>query len=1075
MEIRELFGRPTLNPLPAIVEDLDLPKVSLNGRWKLNLNPGEGFWKADCDGSLSDVDVPCQIEADKEEYAYARMLFIPEEWKGKRIFLRFDGVNCLARVFVDGVFVRSHYGGFVSWECEITDLVKAGGGHRLTVGVTDKPGEVSSFHKGGMIRDVLLYALPHTYLSRLHAKTVFTNGYTDAELTVETQVTGGCGEVELSLTSPDGRTLTLGTMSARDGCDLKSCFVIEKPKKWDSEHPYLYTLTAVLTQEGRKTERADRKIGFRQIEIKGNRVFLNGDVLKLRGINHHDIYPLTGRAISHELAEEDVRLLKEANINFVRTSHYPPRPDFLDFCDRYGIYVEDETAVAFLGYASMLTQDDPAYLDCYLEQFKEMIERDRSHPSVIVWSLANESYWGENIGHCLRYARQEDPERLTVFSYPATQQEEDEATDLWSVHYGNWDSRLDDMTECFRRSFYDVPPMPVIHDECTHIPCYDWKALRRDPALRDFWGETIGRFWRRIWETEGALGCAVWAGIDDVFIKNGVLQGRTWGIVDGWRRKKPEYWHIRKGYSPIVIDEEPRACGRGIAVSVYNRFNHTNLMEIRVDWELKGRSGSLSGPEAASGTKAVLEIPASYCPGETLKLQFTDPFGFCVDERALLLGGEKTELPRLISAAPKLRETYDRYIVEGKEFRLVISKDDGLIVRGYFREVPVITGGPYLHMTGLDLEPWELESMEIQELPGCVQVGLQGGYGPVGVHFTIRIDGEGLMEVTYTVTDMPYPSPRKLAVTSSIISHQGGYDEVGIEFHVSDQLDTLSWKKKGLWDVYPEWHIGRLEGETTKYNPGGSNLPAAQPEWEWKQDELDWAEFGEYEIGRRGTRDFASMKSYIERASLKNEIVSFTALSDHHDSVRMELMVDPAHLISDRDPDLVYQGSWFHKDNRHHSFGGTETWALQAGDSCSYTFCGTGIVWYSALDRICGTADVYVDDVLMKTDIDLGCSRIEKDPRGYRKYSRFPVYAAQDLPMGSHTIRIVATGRPGEKCFNSYVIIDAFLVLDGSEMGDTRFIIDSEFNYPELSWADYTKPPVRVESGYTGKVYVKME
>ena len=125
------------------------------------------------------------------------------------------------------------------------------------------------------------------------------------------------------------------------------------------------------------------------------------------------------------------------------------------------------------------------------------------------------------------------------------------------------------------------------------------------------------------------------------------------------------------------------------------------------------------------------------------------------------------------------------------------------------------------------------------------------------------------MEVTYTVTDMPYPSPRKLAVTSSIISHQGGYDEVGIEFHVSDQLDTLSSKKKGLWDVYPEWHIGRLEGETTKYNPGGSNLPAAQPEWEWKQDELDWAEFGEYEIGRRGTRDFASMnESYLNNERL---------------------------------------------------------------------------------------------------------------------------------------------------------------------------------------------------------------
>lgn len=1075
MKMDEIFSRPILNPLPDRVCKTNQPLISLNGHgWMLNLKPDKAFWMLDGGNGWEETEVPCQIETGKDEYAYIKILDIPDAWEGNRIFLRFDGINCLARVFVDGKFVKSHYGGFVSWDCEITDFVKSGGHHRLTIGVTDKDGEVSIFHKGGIIRDVLLYVMPQVYISRLHAQTVFLNHYTDALLTIETRVEGGCGDVELFLTSPDGIAKSLGVIDAEKECDIKTKFEIKNPMKWDSEHPFLYTLTAVLKQDNKETESVSKKIGFRQIEKSGNQVFINGDVLKLRGINHHDIHPVTGRAITHELAEEDVKLLKEANINFVRTSHYPPRPDFLDFCDQYGIYVEDEIAVAFLGYSCMLTQDDPAYRDCFVGQFKEMIERDKSHPSVIIWSLANESYWGENIGLCQQYARIEDPERLTVFSYPATQKEEDEATDLWSVHYGNWDSKLDDMTECFRRTFFDVSPKPVIHDESTHIPCYGWKALKRDPAIRDFWGETIKRFWDRIWKTRGAVGCAVWAGIDDVMVKDGLPQGLVWGIIDSWRRKKPEYWHIRKGYSPVVIDKEPWAKEMGTAIAVYNRFNHTNLNEIRIDWELGKEQGSMYGSEAAPGEEGFIQIPATYCAGETLKLAFTDPFGFCVEERAFLLGGRQVTLPLLSNRAPVLERQPGKAIIKGKEFYLVFSEETGLITEGYYNNEKVITGGPFLHLTGLDLEPWKLMGMDIQELSDCVQMNLEGRHGRIGVHYTIRIDSEGLMEVTYTITDMPYPSPRKIAITSSVISHQGGYDEVGVSFMISKELDTLNWKRKGLWDVYPDWHIGRLKGETSKYNPDGRNTPDSQPEWDWKQDELDWPVFGKYEFGHRGTRDFSSMKSYIERASLKNNTAAFTVFSDNTESVRMEITADESHLISDRDPSVSYYGDWFMKDNRYHSYGGSETWSSSAGDWCTCTFEGTGVVWYSSLDRICGMADVYIDDVLMERDIDLGCSRIAKDPRGYQKYYRYPVFAVQNLNKDIHTIKIVVKGVPGNKSFNSYVNIDAFLILDGEEIGDTRFIIDNEFNYPEISWADYCKPPIRIETGYSRKVSVQM-
>lgn len=1081
MREERIWRRPQIVPMPLQTGEISEPQICLNGTgWKLCSEPGEEFWNREASGTVwEDTQVPMQRTPSEREYAYAFELEIPEAWKGHRIFLRFDGVNCRTRVFVDGRPAGEHYGGFVSWDCEITEEAACGGRHWLVLGVTDDPGGICPFHFGGIIRDVTLFALPRTYLSRLHADVSFDDTYTDAGLTVYTQLQGGGGCISLSLCSPSGEEILLEKQELQAGQEHTETYRAARPLKWDSEHPYLYTLTASVWEDGLCTEKASRRIGFREIKRVGNQVFLNGAPLKLRGINRHDIHPVTGRAITHELVEADVRLFREANINFIRTSHYPPRPDFLELCDEYGIYVEDETAVAFLGQEIDCRENDPEFTSRFMDQFAELIERDRSHPCVILWSLANESFWGTNIAMQNAYAHQEDPSRLTIFSYPITQHEEDDRADIWSMHYAAWDQASDALVDSFNRSCHEPLPWPVLHDESTHIPCYDRTDQRRDPGVRDFWGETISRFWDKIWNTQGALGCAIWAGLDEVWLASGRRNhwGAPWGILDGWRRKKPEFWHVRKAYSPIHITGEPAAEGDFVSLGIENRFNHTNLQEVGIAWRLGDSSGRMQGPDLPPGGKGSLLIPAPFLAGEQLTLEFTDPFGNLVDDGCWQLAAPALTLPAFSGGAPSLREACGGLLVEGRRFRLYFSGKTGLISAGYVNDVPVVTGGPFLQLTGLALAPWKLEKLESETAESCAAVSISGSYGKVSVRFRIAIDNEGLMETTYEILEMPYPSPRKLAMRVGDDTDSGGYEEVGICFMVPREMDLLSWSRRGLWNTYPDWHIGRLQGSALKHNPYGVCRTGVAPEWDWQLDEKDTVLFGKYDTGRRGTRDFCSMKAHVIRAAMsaQNGGQAFTVLSDGTDCVRAQLTHNPEAVIGKTDGLVSYQGSWLCQKTGNLSREGTEMWSNTEGDACICHFTGTGIAWISSYDILGGMAEVYVDGELMDDSISLGVRLLTPGiARGYEKDAGRLVYAAEGLAMGEHTLKIVVKGERAPGSMGAYVFIDHFLVFGENDYGDTRLIIDSEFNYPELSWGYYTKEPVTVSTGYSRKVYTKL-
>jgi len=159
---------------------------------------------------------------------------------------------------------------------------------------------------------------------------------------------------------------------------------IAAPRKWDAEHPNLYTLQASATDGANVVETVSRTFGFRQIQRAGRGLLVNGKEVKLHGVDRHDIDPLTGRAVPPEQCDRDAQIFRAANMNFIRTSHYPPMEEFLDACDRYGLYVDDEASVAF---AVNGVQNDPEYTPDFMNQWSEQIERDRSHPSVLMWSM----------------------------------------------------------------------------------------------------------------------------------------------------------------------------------------------------------------------------------------------------------------------------------------------------------------------------------------------------------------------------------------------------------------------------------------------------------------------------------------------------------------------------------------------------------------------------------------------------------------------------------------------------------------------------------------------------------------
>jgi len=590
--------------IPSFVDGVKQPVIILNGAWQFRFAPS-GKWET--------VQVPGElamqgyaIEHDKP-YTYLKSFNIPADFAGKQVILRFDGVYSQARLTINGKFVREHYGGFTRWETDVTDFVRAGRRNEIQVEITDRFDEISyasgyAHHPvGGILRDVTLFALPQAHLLDFYLETRLDTLYHDAQLKIGYSAlhTANNMEVVYSLFDNSGVKATYSSTIKQDG-DCLDMFNVENPLKWDAEHPNLYTLNVSLIQQGKQTGQFSCMVGFREVKIVGDRMFVNGRPVKLRGANRHDVHPVLGRTSTAEMDSLDALQFKEANMNFVRTSHYPPTEKFVEYCDRYGIYVECETAVCFVdthrqrNYQPGKSQDDPAFADRYLSQLHEMVGAFRSHPAILFWSIGNENVFGDNFKLSWDWVKSVDSTRPVIFSYPGYVKDSIKVYDILSMHYPYVDGNLTQNGITTVR--FQGADIPALFDEWAHPACYTYQTLQDDPNIREFWGKSIDMMWSNLFESPGGLGGAIWGYVDDIFmlpvpkvgtpwwqefarrdrpeafLGNCIGYGE-WGIVDIWRRRKPEFWATKKGYSPVrllqdkVTDYTP---GQRIILPVYN-------------------------------------------------------------------------------------------------------------------------------------------------------------------------------------------------------------------------------------------------------------------------------------------------------------------------------------------------------------------------------------------------------------------------------------------------------------------------------------------------------------------------
>ncbi len=871
---------PRLSPKP------DQCRLSLDGEWRFSPRPATGGAKT----AWKPIRVPGEwtmqgfdVKPDAV-VAYRRSFTVPTEWRGKRLKLRFDTVHSAGSVWVNGTKAGDFEGVFTPFELDVTKRVKPGGNElALTVrsaSLSDTLASGSQYAAhplGGILRHVTLFAIPQTNIESLDAVAKLGRNGAPTQLRVsltarnEGKAFSRC-TARLALTDPSGKAVALAKRSfgpfkvgpggqARIDAPLR----VADPQLWDPEHPRLYTLTVRLSS-GAGTETVTRRVGLREVRVKGNRLLVNDRPVKLHGVCRHEVHPLLGRSLTPELCREDARLFRQANCNYIRTSHYPPSEEFLDACDELGLFVESEAPICWVQHGANTYWKDQDYQS--KQVFVRMLRanilnvvNNRLHPSIIIWSLANESLWSPLWARTLREVKALDPSRPTSFhdqcwgSFNAGGSKADIAV----FHYPGENGP----EACDREK------RPVLFGEYAHLQTYNRHELYTDPGVRDDWGRPFARMVDMMWAHDGCLGGAIWSGIDDTFhLPNGKIVGYgPWGPIDGWRRPKPEYWHVARAYTPVrVLNSETVSSPQPeLRLVVENRYDFTDLSEVRVEWamgDLRGTVKAFGAPHSRS--TVALRLPRAPLSGDTIDVRFTDPRGF-VCEHVSVSPPHPVAEPTAATGVPlALAERPEEYELANREVSLRVNRTTGQVksvsiagrtfaVSG---PVPMVlplnddSGGPGGNDYQNRIEPFNPVCLPIgtprvsarQEGDG-VLVAVEGKWTGIEGGWEARFAPTGELRIHYRFTATQAVNPRQW----------------GLVFHLPREMDTLRWTRTGLWSVYPEDHIGRLSG-MAKANPIASRSveqPRVRPNGPWSEDSSPM-----------GTNDFRSTKSGVRTARL---------------------------------------------------------------------------------------------------------------------------------------------------------------------------------------------------------------
>ncbi len=859
-------------PAGDLTPGLSLPDdsasaLNLDGDWRFQPDPDPEFYNV----SFSDIDwklikVPSHWVMEGFDSAtgtggYRRHFQIPANFHGRRIKLLFDGVYSGAEVWLNGQRVGSHEGGFSPFELDITKAAHIGGDNLLAVLVReetlsshlDNMSFYANFPLTGIFRPVSLFSLPENHVRRFHIRTTFDPDYRNATLSLDLSLENESdheingGNLTFILKDSKGLQVALDnsalpvTLAPWSRLERTVDFQITDPQHWEAEHPRLYTLSAKLSGAN-GNETVSRRFGFRQVEIRGTQFLINGVPVKLRGVNHYETDPLTGRSIDPELTRRDLQMMKDDNLDAIRTSTFPAVKDLYDGSDEMGFYIEEEGPFCWVDESA-----DLRYLPTFVQRTAEMLERDRSHPSVVYWSVGNESTWGPDFEAAHQFLKKHDPTRAASAGQSAT-------LELATMHNP---ISLERMKE------RENVPVPIMWDE-SMAPFQgdlwgDTREMWIDPGERDYYIQPLIPIWDAVQASKNVQASIIWAWVDDAFLVpgrdseygrgsivrplhfldriyhmpgRGIVGDAPWGIVDGWRRKKPEFWHVKMLFSPVHLPERNLTAwkpGEVATFKVDNRYEFTNLSELTLDWSVGEQHGSLH-PDIPPHSTGQLSVPVGpqTKPGDSLSLRFLDRHGNLIIPHRMQLGVATAQPPVVPKSAPLhylhepswLGGPMERII--GDNFEIAFDGANGRIRRALIDRHSVLYQTPKLHVLPIDatleespiFETWRMtQPIDIHRAGDDYEVVEKGTYRDFAGDLRFRITSQGDIRVSY---DFTYTGKEVRA------------REVGLQFGVPLWCDKLQWRRNGEWTVYPDDHIGRNEGIAMAHAPGPQTVPPTQ-------------------------------------------------------------------------------------------------------------------------------------------------------------------------------------------------------------------------------------------------------
>ncbi len=797
---------------------------------------------------------PPNINRDNPTGSYRTGFDIPENWDGKQVYVHFEGVQSAFYLWLNGMKVGYSQGSMTAAEFDLTPFLQEGHNTLAVEVYRWSDGsylEDQDFWRlSGIYRDVYLMARPAMHMRDFFVTTDLDQDYSNAvfDLRVSIRNAGmdrsNPKKIYISLRDKD-REILNHQLDINQSLNYQQELTIQfqqeviRPRLWSAEHPNLYTLILELQDEqGRTEEVISSRVGFRKVEISGGQLLVNGVAVDLKGTNRHEIHPETGRVMSRELMVHDITLMKQHNINAVRTSHYPNTPGWYELCDIYGIYLWDEANIESheLRRESTLAKD-PEWQEAFLDRGRRMVERDKNHPSVIVWSLGNETGLGENHYAMETMIRERDPSRPIHYEDHLDRRGPERKPSRFDIISDMYASP-EDMKEYHE----DYPARPVIICEYVHAM-----------------GNSVGGlqdYWDVIYAHPRMQGAFVWDWVDQGLAKYTESGEKYWayggdfgdspndgsfclnGLVYPDRRTSPAIQEIKKIYQYIHF--EPTNLPNG-EIKLINRYNFTSLDYFDARWQIKSegkllQEGEISLPGIQPKDSGIIRLPirlpepdpAGLLPG---KEYFLDIQVFLPEDKKWATKGHLVAWEQFllssVSPAPAtatadipspdytVTEEQASVIINGKGYTITFSKE-GMLESWLLDGKELIMNGAFINFwrppTENDLKDrngygkWKEAGLDSLD---HILTGFTTSRDDEGrllltssfdlhnkrqelifqVKISYRIDGDGKMQVE--VLADPGDKPEYLAKT-------------GMQFRLPGRYSNVEWYGMGPHETYPD-------------------------------------------------------------------------------------------------------------------------------------------------------------------------------------------------------------------------------------------------------------------------------